>query len=170
MHSSFNPNIKIKNFGLMPSFSISRDHVCSLKNVTLESADFPRMGFYDLETTKNPNLFPNFLIFQFEKDEYGTFSEVVFNDSSINIPFEFRIRENFESFDYIPLPENDINRPRFSKSQKQTPIDYSAVFDDEQYPDVIDRFLAFINQKYFRNFVIMAHNGSRQIVARVMQI
>ena len=100
------------------------------------------------------------LVFQFEEaSSFGKTVQVIFSHPGLNVPNELKVK-HLEEFNYFPDDENAFSIPKISKAQKNLKIDYSAVFSHE-YEDVIQQFLAFLNQKYFTSYVVLSHNGSK---------
>ena len=96
------------------------------------------------------------LVFIFELD-YDKWVQVNFWDSKIRIPLHHMVKE-VEPFDYVPS-EFKEQRSKLSKKLQQAKIDYSALFD-ENYIDVISKFLAFLNQPIMKDLKVLSHNGS----------
>ena len=102
----------------------------------------------------------NLLVFQFETD-FGKASQVIFWDPAMKISDKWRITHDLPTFDYFPKDETTFTKPKAPKSRKTEKPDFSVLYSDK-YSNVVDHFLAFLNQKYFRQYTIMSHNGSRQ--------
>ena len=166
------------NFFIYLQIGVDASHQCELQNNDISKCDFNKLGnrfvyttlnawgiricitlgWFDLETVLSDDdtstHIPNVLVFEFETDDFGKASQCVFVDPTMRIPDRWRVNHNLPEFDYIPLDKNDPSRPYLSKTQKKAKIDYSVLLSQD-YTNVVDQFLAFIQQDYFRNYTIL---------------